>query len=414
MAVEGSVSAGFESVERAFALTELGRGGAAFAAYVDGQQVVDLWAGEARPGTPWNEHTLTTMMSATKGCAALCAQVLYDRGLLDVEAPVARYWPEYAQAGKERTTVRQVLDHTSGMLCFSDPASLLDWSGRGWGDYQEIARRIAASPPAWEPGTRIGYHAWSFGWLLQELVRRISGRTLGAFFAEEVAQPLGLDIFIGTPQDVQLRMAKVLDGPAVAPEEETTASRLARRARDATFSLLFDKVLARPGSRMAQATLSMPAHGLPDLAKFVNLPEMREPEIPAANGSGDARSLARMYAALARGGELDGKRLVSAESVELFRTQSSSGPSALAPDHWLPSVLRGRPMRYALGYEGDFGETPTPWRFGPTPESFGHLGGGGQIGFADPVRKVSVGFVRNHIGDWSVSTRLVETLYACL
>jgi len=410
VAVEGAISTGFENVEEAFTRSDLGRGGAAFAAYVDGELVVDLWGGVARPGTPWTRDTLTTLMSTSKGCAALCAQVLHDRGHLDVEAPVAQYWPEYAQAGKERTTVRQVLDHTSGMLCFSDPGALLDWSGRGWDDYDEIARRIAASPPAWEPGTRIGYHAISVGWLLQELVRRISGRTLGTFFAEEVAQPLGLDIFIGTPAEMQPRVADILSGPVRAPDQETRK----RQPREALAQLLFSRVLARPGTRMSQAMIGMHGRGMWDLPDFLSRPEVRALEIPAANASGNARGLARMYAALSLGGELDGVRLVSKESVDLFRAKSSGGDSALYPDRGLLSFLRGPSMRYALGYEGDFGETPRPWRFGPTPETFGHLGAGGQIGFADPVRRVSVGFVRNHLHDWSVSTELIEALYSNL
>ena len=413
LTVEGSVSPGFESLERVFAQSDLGRGGAAFSAFVDGQLVADLWAGQAKPGTPWAKDTLATMMSATKGCAALCVQVLHDRGLLDVEAPVAQYWPEYVQAGKERTTVRHVLDHTSGMLCFSDPGGLLDWAGRGWGDYDEIARRIAASPPTWEPGSRIGYHAVSIGWLLQELVRRVDGRTLGAFFAHEVAGPLGLDIFIGTPPDAQERVAEVLSGRGAAAADMSTVARVAGGLRQSAFQLLFDRVLARPGTPMAQAGISMHGKGLPDLPASMNLPALRGLEIPAGNGSGDARSLARMYAALAQGGELDGTRLVSAQSVELFRAPSSGGSSALLPS-WLPAALKGRFMGYALGYEGDFGYPAASRRFGPSLEAFGHLGAGGQIGFADPQRKVSVGFLRNSLADWSVSTRLVTELYACL
>ena len=400
LTVEGSVSPAFEGLRWRFAQSDLGRGGAAFAAYVDGQQVADLWAGQAKPGTPWTKDTLATMMSATKGCAALCVQILHDRGLLDVEAPVADYWPEYAHAGKEQTTVRQVLDHTSGMLCFSDPGRLLDWAGRGWADYDEISRRIAQSPPAWVPGTRIGYHAISIGWLLQELVRRVDGRTLGAFFAEEVAGPLGLDIFIGTPSEAQERVAEVVSGSV-------------GRLRQSAFRLFFDHVLARPGTPMAQAGISMHGSGLPDAPRFLNLPALRAVEIPAGNGSGDARSLARMYAMLARGGELDGTRLVSTQSVDLFRTPSSRGLSALLP-RWLPTALKGRPMSYALGYEGDFDYPAALRRFGHSPGAFGHLGAGGQIGFADPERKVSVGFVRNSLADWSVSTTLVTELYACL
>ena len=402
----GWVSDGFAPILQAFASSDLGRGGASFAAYVDGEPVVDLWRGEASPGKAWGENTLTTMMSTTKGCAALCAQVLYDRGLLDVEAPVTEYWREYGQAGKERTTVRHILDHTSGMLCFTDPGALLDWSGGGWDDYDEIARRIAASPPAWEPGTQIGYHAISIGWLLQELVRRIDGRMLGRFFAEEIAQPLGLDIFIGTPVDVQPRVAEIMSDASVAAGGPTAGQRLTAK--------LLTKVFARPATRMGQAMISMHGSGLWDVQPFLNQPRVRALEIPAANASGDARSLARMYAVLAQGGELDGVRLMSKASVDAFRQVSSSGPSALPPFRRLRATLGRTKMHYALGYEGDFGKSAPARLFGPTPISFGHLGAGGQIGFADPERRVSVGFVRNHVHDWSVSTELINTLYDCL
>jgi CubicO group peptidase (beta-lactamase class C family) len=402
--VAGSVTPGFEAVQEAFARIDIGRGGAAFSAYVEGEKAVDLWAGEARPGVAWSRDTMTTAMSATKGCAALCAQILHDRGLLDVDAPVAHYWPEYAQAGKEKTLVRHILNHTSGMLCFQDPGDLLDWSGNGWDDYDEIARRIAASPPAWEPGTRIGYHAISVGWLIQELVRRITGTTVGSFFAHEVAKPLGLSIFIGTPEPERVRLADQISDP---PAESSSLPE--------PVLALVKRVLADPDSRIAQANVHMHGGVISDHIGFFGQAKVRRLEIPAANGSVDARSLARMYAMLAQGGELGGVRIVSPESIKVFGTKTFSGPNALWPDNGLPEWLTPPEMRYALGYEGDFGEGPPPWRFGPTPESFGHLGAGGQVGFADPVRHVAIGFVRSRLGeDWSVSNALVEALYACL
>ena len=402
-AVEGSVRPGFEKVTEAFESADLGRGGGAFAAYVDGEQVVDLWGGEAAPGVRWDRETLTTAFSATKGAAAICLLLLHDRGLIDVDAPVSTYWPEYAQAGKEGTLVRHVLNHTAGVLCFPDPGSVLDWEGNGWDDYDEIARRLAASPPAWEPGTRIGYHGISVGWLSQELVRRVTGMTLGTFFAKEIAQPLGLSIFIGTPEAEQERLATaILDVPAPAtPEVAALQARLRELMND-------------PSLPITQSAMFMHGQSLyDDLGGFLNLPKVRAAEIPAANGSMDARSLARMYAVLAEGGELDGVRLAAKESITLFGTKTFGGPSAITElsgldlgDTW--------DMRYALGFEGDFGETPKPWRFGPNPGTFGHLGAGGQIGFADPEQRVAIGFLRNHGSDWAASTALVEALYACL
>ena len=404
MAVEGSVQPGFEAVAHVLEHSDLGRGGAAVAAYVHGQQVVDLWVGEASPGVPWAQDTLTTAFSATKGAAAVCLLLLHDRGLIDVDAPVAKYWPEYAQAGKENTLVRHVLNHTAGLLCFEDPGSLLDWDGNGWDDYEEIARRIATTPPAWEPGSRIGYHAISVGWLSQELVRRTTGMTLGSFFAKEVAQPLGLSIFIGTPEAEQDRLATSI---ADVPEPPT--------AELAALQTRFLEALRDPSLPIAQAAVYMHGRSIYEtLDSFVNLPKVRATEIPAANGSMDARSLARMYAALANGGELSGVRLASEQSVRQFGTKSFGGTSAIAELSGLGQLADMDGMRYALGFEGDFGETAQPWRFGPSPLSFGHLGAGGQIGFADPVRQVSFGFLRNHGSDWTVPTAVVSALYDAL
>ena len=403
-AVEGFTGSGFEAVADAFGDIDLGRGGAAFAAFVEGRQVADLWAGQARPGVPWRKDTLTTAMSATKGAAATCMLILADRGLIDIEAPVSRYWPEYGQAGKEGTLVRHVLNHTAGLLCFEDPGSLLDWSGRGWDDYDEISRRLAASPPAWAPGSAIGYHGISVGWLSQELVRRVTGMTLGAFLAKEVAEPLGLSMFIGTPRAEHDRLATWHASPPPGSETPELLA-LQRRLRE---------IMSDPSLAVSQSAIFMHGQSLYENFDFFNLEAVREAEIPAANGSMEARGLARMYAVLAEGGELDGVRLASPETIKLFATKSFGGVSAIAERSGLAAVVDAPPMRYALGFEGDFGETPKPWRFGPTVEAFGHLGAGGQIGFADPVRRVSVGFLRSDGDDWQASTALVDALYACL
>ena len=400
----GTVESGFERMADVFADADLKRGGAAFAAYVEGRQVADLWGGEQTPGVPWREDTLTTAMSATKGAAATVMLVLADRGLIDVEAPVSRYWPEYAQAGKEATLVRHVLNHTAGLLCFEDPGSVLDWSGRGWDDYDEISRRIAASPPAWEPGTAIGYHGISFGWLCQELVRRVTGMTLGAFFAKEVAEPLGLSLFIGTPKVEHDRLATWHASPPPGSESPELVA-VQQKLRE---------IMSNPSLPVSQSAIFMHGQSLYENFDFFNLPRIRETEIPAANGSMEARGLARMYAVLAEGGELDSVRLASPKTIKLFGTKSFGGVSAIAERSGLADVLDSPPMRYALGFEGDFGETPKPWRFGPTVETFGHLGAGGQIGFADPVHRVSVAFLRSDGDDWEASTALVDALYACI
>lgn len=402
--VQGTVAAGFESIRATFAEQDLGAGGGAFAAYVGGALVADLWGGHTAPGVAWRQETRAVGMSSTKGVAALCVLVLHERGLIDVDAPVSRYWPEYAQAGKERTLVRHLLNHTSGLLCFQDPGSLLDWEGNGWDDYDGIAQRIAASPPAWEPGTRIGYHAISVGWLLQELVRRVTGRTLGQFLDEEIVQPLGLRMHIGTPMSDQEDVA-----PVQADQPTSHGNLELERLLERFHALMHD-----PELPLAHSGVLMHGRSLFDDFAFWNLPKVRAAEIPAANGTYDARSLARVYAVLAQGGELDGVRLASPASIKLFGTLTFSGPSALWEDITTPDPAGSSDLRYALGFEGDFGEAPKPWRFGPSPAAFGHLGAGGQIGFADPEHRVSVAFLRSHHADWTASTALVDTLYACL
>jgi CubicO group peptidase (beta-lactamase class C family) len=403
MIVSGEVADGFQSVRETFARAVLPSGGASFSAYVGADKVVDLWSGEAVPGEAWKQDTISTVMSATKGLAVLCAQILWDRGELDLDAPVTYYWPEYGQAGKSGTLVRHVLTHTAGMLCFQNPGDVLDWSGNGWDDYDEIARRIAASPPAWEPGTRIGYHAFSIGWLLQELVRRITADTIGVFFAREVAKPLNLDAHIGTPTTELPRVADLVVDQAVKPRG------IARMAASALHREQAD--LASP---IAQAGVQMHGGSFGEHLDFFNLSRTRMAEIPAAGASTNARSLARMYAMLALGGELEGQRIVSRESVELFRAPAAEGRTMIWPRRGVFRAIPSPRMRYALGYEGDFGRAPKPWRFGPTPESFGHLGAGGQIGFADPVRRVAVGFTRTNLRDWTASTALIGAFYDCL
>jgi CubicO group peptidase (beta-lactamase class C family) len=405
----GSVAPGFEPVMEAFAsgAGDLGEGGGAYAVTLDGRPVVDLWAGQADEGKPWTRDTAAVLMSTTKGLTALCAQVLSSRGLLDVEAPVSAYWPEFGSAGKEKATVRQVLDHTVGVLGFADPGSLLDWDGTGWDDLDAIADRIAATEPAWEPGTRIGYHAISCGWLTNEIVRRITGRTVGEVLRTEVAEPLGLQARIGTPRPEQDRVARVIpesyDG---IPPEMVEVDRMIRG--------WFDE----PGTLLSTAAIHM--HGgniISRLGTFMNDATVRALEIPAANGTASARDLARTYGVLARGGEIDGVRIVSEESVRLFSTVSAEGRSAVTPEVTLPSgmVIPAPFTCYALGYARNLPEPGMPPPFGPNVETFGHAGHGGQVGFADPVAGLGVGFVRSHLSlTADFAAGLIATTYSCL
>ena len=354
--------------------------------------MVDVWAGSAGPGRPWEEDTRAVVMSSTKGLTTLCAHLLEDMGELDLDAPLVRYWPEFGCAGKERTTVRQLLSHQSGAIGLPGSDELLSWDGRGWSDTVAIAAAVGRAAPAWEPGTRHGYHGVTFGWLVGELVRRISGTSLGTFFEAEVAQPLGVACSIGTPASVLPSVATVMEFP-VRPGKES-----ALRAIDPASKSGRSVLAGEHGSLFADE------EGRPRFATFMNTPAVLGAEIGALGATGTARALARTYASLAVGEEL-----VSRASVERFRTEQVCGRDA----------VMGVPTRWAVGYSL---EPPalipgTPPMHGPNEGTFGHMGAGGQIGFADPVARVGCGFVRNHLESQALplmGAYLVDVLYSCL
>ena len=371
----------------------LGNGGGAFCAFLDGECVIDIWTGVAGPGgRSWEEGTRAVIMSSTKGMTTLCAHILEDRGELDLDARVTRYWPEFGQAGKSSTTVRQLLSHQSGAIGMPDADRLLSWDGRGWSDSVGIAAAVASGEPAWEPGTRHGYHGVTFGWLVGELVRRISGQSLGAFFAAEVAGPLGVACSIGTSASELLSVATVMEFP-VKPGTQS-----ALRAIDPESKSGRSVLAGAHGSMFADEL------GQPRFADFMNTPDVLAAEIGALGATATARALARTYAALA-----DGEELVSRASVERFRTEQVCGRDA----------VMGVPTRWAVGYSL---EPPalvpgSPPMHGPNEGAFGHMGAGGQIGFADPTAHVACGFVRNHLENQALPLMgacLVDVLYSCL
>ena len=402
--VEGFVASGFERVAELLGqgaivnvggrerTADLGAGGGAFAAFVDGERVVDVWAGFARPQQPWAEDTRAVVMSATKGLTTLCAHVLSDRAQLDLDLPVVAYWPEFGAAGKEGTTVRQMLSHQSGAIGLPEPARILSWDGAGWDDTVAIAAALASASPSWVPGSKHGYHGVTFGWLIGELVRRVSGKSLGTFFREEVALPLGLECDIGTPLERQGTVAKVIEwthstshrGTLTAIDPDSRAGR---------------SVLAGP-----EGNLFADQHGAPRFADFMNLSAVQGAEIGALGATATARGLARLYAALAQGEDL-----VSRASVDDFREEQVCGRDA----------VMGVPTRWAVGYTR---EAPAlvpgaPRQHGPNDEAFGHMGAGGQIGFADPVAGVGCGFVRSHLEHQAMPLMgavLVDALDQCL
>lgn len=378
--IAGWVAPGFEAVRDAFAAnfaagTEVG---AAFAVYRDGAPVVDLWGGVADPATgrPWDERTLVLVFSTTKGATAACAHLLADRGLLDLEAPVAHYWPEFASAGKEAVTVAHLLAHQAGLAWVDEPMSLED--ALAW---EPVVAALARQAPHWPPGTEHGYHALTYGWLVGEVVRRVSGRSLGTFFRDEIAGPLGLDFWIGLPAAEEPRVA-----PLITPESAGDGELRAAMA-----------ALAGPGTELGRA-LSAPGGAFADTAVF-NTRAVRAAEVPAANGVADARSIARMYAAMI--GEVDGVRLLSAGRLERATRRRTSGPNR---------VLLGLDIQFGLGFM-----VPSTVVAVGGPRSFGHFGAGGSMGWADPDAGLAFGYVMNRMhlglaGDVR-SARLIEATY---
>jgi CubicO group peptidase (beta-lactamase class C family) len=355
--------------------------GAAVAVRVGGEVVVDLWGGwaDAARTRPWEHDTLVNVWSTTKGPVALCAHILADRGLLDLDAPVAAYWPEFAANGKDRVLVRHLLSHRSGLAGLREPHSL-----RQLYDWESTTGRLAAMEPWWEPGTRSGYHALTYGFLVGEVVRRVSGLLPGAFLEREVTGPLGIDFRIGLPEKEYARAAELVHPQAASSSEQA-----------AIFSQL---------SPAALAALTNPAVG----AAEANTPEWRAAEIPAANGHGTARAVAALYGIFAGRGSYDGHRVLSAEAAERVREGQGSC----------------RDLVLGIGFEGETECALGLWlsgangSYGPNPRAFGHDGFGGSCGLADPEAGVSLGYVMNrmgpHIADDPRKMALVDALYSAL
>jgi CubicO group peptidase (beta-lactamase class C family) len=405
---EWIVRPGYEAVRAAFehGAPTFGRGGGAYSAYVDGELVVDLWGGRATSERAWDAGTTTVIMSATKGLAGLCLQILADRGLLDIDAPVADYWPEFAQSGKEKTLVRHVMLHTAGVLGFAGQNDVLRFDGTGWDDYEAISAGFAAEPPAWEPGTVHCYHALSYGWLTAEIVKRVSGRSLGQFFHEEVAVPLGLEAWIGTPEAELRRVAHV---------HQTDASHLPGFMRKAYEGSML--AARNPATHTGKAFLGTgTSSGIDELERIFNNPLVLRAEFPAGGATSTARALARLFAALAGGGELDGTRIVSEASVAEYGRVAQNEPDLLLADVALPRMLANAsaPVPRTLGYLGNGALPGLGHRFGPNPDAFGVEGLGGQFAFCDPRSNVAVGYVRSDLAVVDVlQPTLTNLLYAC-
>jgi CubicO group peptidase (beta-lactamase class C family) len=374
--VEGVTARGFEPVRALFAANfardDLYREcGAALCIYVDGRIVVDLWGGLADPdtGAPWTPDTLINVWSTTKGLAAVAAARCVDRGLFRYEDPVASVWPEFAQNGKGAVTIAQVLSHQAGLPGFVAPTATAEFE-----DHPMLAARLAAQAPAFPPGAANSYHAATYGVLVAEIVRRAAGKTLGALVAEEVCGPLGADFFIGLPERFEPRVARLLPPRAAAPAPPD----LSAIARMALVNPELDP--ATPNRRSWRAA-----------------------EMPAVNGQASARGVARLYAALAQDGAIDGVRILSQDALDCMTT---------------PQTTR---VDLMLGFRPDWGMGVAHnliGVYGPNPRAFGHSGWGGSFGCADREARVAIGYVCNQMGADLVGdprgAALCAALYRCM
>ena len=391
--VGGSCADDFAAVREEFDrnFAERGEVGASVSVTVDGETVVDLWGGAADPATgrPWERDTIGIVWSCTKGAVALCAHMLVSRGQLDLDAFVPEYWPEFAKNGKERVTVRMLLAHQAGLAAIRDPLpepGLLDWD--------LVVDMLAAQEPLWPPGTQHGYHALTYGHVVGEIVRRISGRSLGSFFRDEVADPLGLDFWIGMPAEHDERVAPIIPVEPPAAQDEV--------------SEFFAKAMADPTSIPALVALNSGGMLFPGV---IDRREVYGAEIPAANGIANARALAAMYRPLALGGSVDGVDLLDEDTLaEATRVASASSVDATL----------GVPTRFALGFMKAMDNRSLPGNDSVliAEDAFGHAGYGGSVGFADPVARMSFGYSMNKQGQGlGVNERghaLVDAVYRTL
>jgi CubicO group peptidase (beta-lactamase class C family) len=386
-AVTGDCDQRFASVREAFTgnFRERGELGAAVCVMVGGRAVVDLWGGWADLGgaRQWQPDTLVNVFSVGKGLVAVCAARLAGQDKLDPDKAVAAYWPEFGAAGKDAITVRQLLSHQAGLPAVRrrlPPGSMFDWP--------VMTAALAAQEPWWEPGTGHGYHTNTFGFLAGEVIRRVTGATVGALLREEVAGPLGADVHIGLPASQHARVAEfVWPGPPPAAAEAEAAA--AEAAGLEPTQLMEHNAYFNPG-------------GLSGFG-VVNSGAWRAAEVPSANAHGTARGVARVYAALAAGGSLDGVTIASAAALAAGVTEQVYGPD----------LILHRPTRFGLGFQLTQPERP----LGPGQAAFGHFGAGGSLGFCDPDSGVAFGYVMNQMGPrWqSPRTRaLIDAVYQCL
>ena len=378
--VDGMCDGRFAPVREAFVrnFTDLGEPGAAIALVVGGRVVVDLWAGwkDRARNRPWVRDTLVNFFSVGKALTALCALRVVEKGLVDLDRPLTRYWPEFGAHGKEAITLRHVLSHQAGLPALRAPladGAMLDWP--------HMIRALENETPWWQPGTAHGYHVNTFGYLVGEVVRRTTGATLGALLREEIAGPLAADVHIGLPLSEHARAAEYLWPEGVRP--------------GAAASGLSEEALMRWNTYWNPPGISG--------AGWVNTAEWRVAEIPSTNGHGTARGVARVYAALANGGGIDGVDILGTSILRDAVTERSAGPD----------LVLERNSRFGLGFQLPLPERP----LGPNAGAFGHFGAGGSLGFCDPEAGVAFAYVTNDMGPRWQNPRnraLLDAIYASL
>ncbi len=386
----GTTAPGFEALKPAFAEGQANDpGGAQLSIYRHGKQVVDLWTAERGDGTgPYTGDTPTVLMSCTKGLTVTCVLRLHERGVIDIDAPMARYWPEFAAGGKQAITIVQVLSHTCGLAAFDpddapDLAGALDWEGS--------VARLAAMTPLWPPGAACAYHAATLGVLLGELVRRVTGKSVGAMIAEEIAGPLGVDLWLGLPKAEEDRVAHHF--------------RVGQGLGADAFANIFAAMGVDLNDRYIRATLTS-FRKVEALIDAMNTPALHAVEVPAGNAIGSARALSKVYAALI--GEVDGVRLLSPETIARARVSITDHLGQPEPMRALTMWPRSR---YGLGYNAPSNMHPMLGE-----GSFGHYGAGGRAAYAVPDKGLAVAYVCNSLmsegpnGDprWAPWTRALE------
>ncbi|KXU38542.1 serine hydrolase [Ventosimonas gracilis] len=381
MQVKGRLDLRFEPLKQAFAelFNNPQERGAALCVQIGGQSVLDLWAGFADKDRrqDWAEDTLVNLFSCSKTFTAVCALQLVAEGKLDLDRPVAHYWPEFAAAGKEHISLRQILCHRAGLPALREllpPEALYDW--------HTMTSRVAAEAPWWIPGSAQGYAAITYGWLVGELIRRVDGRSPGQSIGARIARPLGLDFYLGTPAHEFSRIAHV--------------ARAKGNLGDAAAQRLLKCMMTQPQALSTRAFANPPS-----IMTSTNKPEWRRMEQPAANGHGNARTLASFFSAL-----LDDRLLPAELLAEMTREHSQGEDLTLLTE-----------TRFALGCLLDQPMLPNA-TYGASSKAFGHPGAGGSIGFADPEYELGFGFVCNTLGPYILmdprTQQLVRVLMDCL